>query len=179
MFSITDAIVRTIFLRIFSYSISDVDGKIISVFGDIAWSTVHPFSPYTPREVSRVLGGETETRSPSPQGCFPACCDTVIPLNALALRAPHRPGRKKRGWTPMSDTDVRDFKRYSHVIRPINAGQPSEMRTMLRGRPNGRHEAIHRGRGRVIQVLMSTLILIKIVRRGDAVTGLARCYINV
>ncbi len=33
---IKDPIVKTIFLRIFSYSTSDVDGKIGSVFGGIA-----------------------------------------------------------------------------------------------------------------------------------------------
>lgn len=70
-----DPMVKTIFLRIFRYRISDV--------GEF------PISPYTtPREVSRILGGETETQNPSPQDCFPSTRD---------------PDRKKEGWAPMAD----------------------------------------------------------------------------
>ena len=47
--AIKDPIVKTIFLRIFSYSTSDVDGKIRSVFGARASSMVPPFPPPTLR----------------------------------------------------------------------------------------------------------------------------------
>ena len=101
------------------------------------------------------------------------------PTLRVSLYARRTARAEKGGWSPMSDTYVRDFTRYSGVIRPINAGRPAEMRTMLRGRPYGRHETIHRCGCRVIPALMRTLIIIKIDIRGDAVTGLARCHIIV
>ncbi len=138
------------------------------LFWGTAWSMVHPFPPYTPREVSRVLGGETETRSPSPQGCFPAGCDALIPLTILVLRASHRPARKKGGWTPMSDTFAEDFKRRG-AFRSVG---------VLRS-PHGTRHPIHGSRRGVIQTLMTTLMVVKGDIRRNRTPRLAGCHIVV
>ena len=99
--NIKDAIVKTIFLlanRICFWGQSVVDGS--------------PISPYTPREVSRVLGGETETGVPARRAVFPLAVIRSFPeMPALYARRTALTEKKRGGWTPMSDTFGKDFKR--------------------------------------------------------------------